>query len=545
MHAVGSFLKPYPGFFDNLPGNLMGGLIAAVVALPLALAFGVASGLGAGAGLYGAIACGIFAGFFGGTRGQVSGPTGPMTVVAAEMFSQQAGQPELIFAAIILGGLLQVLMGFFKIGQLIHYIPYPVVSGFMSGIGLIIILVQIPPLFGLDTPANALRGLKMLPQLLTGTNINALGIGLLTIGIIYLLPKVFRLIPATLVALLACTLLVVMTDLPIPQINDVGTIPTGFPTPSIPLFGFRMAELSLVVSAAFSLALLGTIDSLLTSLVVDKITHTRHSSDKELFGQGLGNMVAGLFGGLPGAGATMRSVVAVNNGATSGSASVLHGFILLAVLLGLGSAASSIPLSCLAGILITVGLDIIDYRGLRTIGKAHAGDVFVMVAVLLMTVFLDLIIAVLIGLALAAFLFCKRLSELELSHHGHLDTLTHRYEVLNNIPRDALKQYYIYTFEGPLFFGEARNFAQVISALPEIGTLIINFGSVSLIDQTAAFALEDGLSQLEKRKISVVCVGMPENIASYLSGMGILGMLLDNCYDNLEDALQHELGRST
>jgi sulfate permease, SulP family len=521
----------------HLKGDLTGGVVAAIVALPLALAFGVASGLGAQAGLYGAIACGIFAGLFGGTPGQVSGPTGPMTVVVASMIAAHTGQPELIFAAILLGGLLQIAMGALKMGGLIRYIPYPVISGFMTGIGIIIIAVEIPPLFGLPTPSNAVEGIKAIADIPSGLNPLAIVIGLVTILIIYLLPRLLRGIPPALVALFGCTLATVYLGLEIPQIRDIGAIPAGMPAPHIPLVSW--ANLTVIFSAGLSLAVLGAIDSLLTSVVVDKVTFQHHNSNRELIGQGIGNFVSGLFGGLPGAGATMRSIVNVQSGGKTQLSGVIHGVLLLGVLLGLGSLVSTIPLACLAGILITVGISIMDKRGLKSIGRAPSGDILVMIIVLLLTVFLDLITAVLVGLSIATFIFCKRFADLESSEHGHLESLQEFYDTIQRIPPEDLKRIYSYTFVGPLFFGEVSNFNRVLSQLSDIKILILNLENVNLVDQTGVFALDDTIKLLNQRGIRLLFTGLHHHLDPLLTKMNVSRHILpENRFDTLEDALE-------
>lgn len=530
--------QPKNPYLSNLHGDLTGGLIAAIVALPLALAFGVASGLGAEAGLYGAIACGLFVALFGGTPGQVSGPTGPMTVVAAGIVATHAGRPELVFGAVILGGLLQIIIGAIRGGQLVHYIPYPVVSGFMTGIGLIIILVEIPPLFGLDTPSSALEGVKSLPQIPELYNPFALIVGLSTIAVIYLLPRFAPKVPASLVALVLATIVTSYMGLDIPQIKDIGEIPLGLPIPRLPMLSF--SDLLVIVPAGISLALLGAIDSLLTSVIVDKITHRRHNSNKELVGQGIGNIVSGLVGGLPGAGATMRSVVNIQNGGRTNLSGVVHSIILLVVLLGAASIASLIPLATLAGILVTVGISIMDYRGLKRIPKTARDDVLIMLIVLALTVFLDLITAVLVGLALAAFLFCKRFSDLETSYHGHLDTLSHLHDVIHQIPEIHRKQIYLYTFNGPLFFGEARNFKQVIANLKDVHTMILSFQNVPLIDQTGLFSLEDSVHLLENQGSRVLFVGLAGEVKTAMERIGLIHRIPDeNFFESLEEAVHH------
>ncbi|HEY9686026.1 MAG TPA: SulP family inorganic anion transporter, partial [Coleofasciculaceae cyanobacterium] len=480
--------------FQYLGGDLVGGITAAIIALPLALAFGVASGLGATAGLYGAVACGIFAALFGGTPGQVSGPTGPMTVVTAGMIMNHHDHPDLIFASIILAGLIQILLGVFRLGKLIEYIPYPVISGFMTGIGVIIIALQIPPLFGLSGAGNVLEALEIFPRIPALLNPVATVIGLGTLATILILKKISPRLPSALIALALSTLAVVLLR---PDIPLIGAIPAGLPIPHLPTI--HLPELRLITEAAIALALLGSLDSLLTSVVVDKITGNRHDSNKELLGQGVGNMVSGLIGGLPGAGATMRSVVNIHAGGRTNLSGVIHGLLLLAVLLGLGALTANIPLACLAGILIHVGITIIDYRGLKGIRRSPRSDTAVMLVVLGLTVFVDLIIAVIAGIALASVLFVKNLSDVEPSTHHDLpeDELPH------GLPKELSREIYRYRFKGPLYFGEARNFSAVMDKLKGIRYLILDFEHVPMIDQTGAFALEDAIERAQRQGVKV------------------------------------------
>lgn len=298
-------------------GDLFGGVTAAIVALPLALAFGVASGAGATAGLYGAIFTGFFAALCGGTPTQISGPTGPMTVVITTVIASLLSRyPDtglaMAFTVVMIGGVLQVIFGLMRLGQYITLLPYTVISGFMSGIGVIIVLLQLPPLLGHQASGGVIGTLQDLPRFLSQPNGVALGLGLLTLAIVFFFPKRFnRVLPAPLVALVTATLLSVLVfgqaDLP-----RIGDIPTGFPGLKFPTFTLR--ELDEMLRYGLMLAVLGAIDSLLTSLVADSISRTQHDSDRELIGQGIGNLVSGLFGGLPGAGATMRTVVNVQAG---------------------------------------------------------------------------------------------------------------------------------------------------------------------------------------------------------------------------------------
>ena len=337
-------------FFDtrNIRGDIMGGVTAGVVALPLALAFGEASGAGPIAGLYGAMIVGFFASLFGGTGAQISGPTGPMIVVFAGVFASLSGDPKLVFLAVILAGVLQILFGIFKLGQYIKLVPYPVVSGFMSGIGCIIIALQTARLFGHEPIGKGtIPALKSIPGAVADPNFIALGLGIMTLLIVFMWPKnLGKWIPGALAALLIGTLVSVS----FPGAPILGDIPKGLPSLIVP--SFEADAMFIVVEAAVLLALLGAIDSLLTSLVADNMTRTKHDSDKELIGQGIGNSIAGLFGAIPGAGATMRTVVNIRSGGGTKISGMIHGALLFVAAVPLASVASQIPHAVLAGILV-------------------------------------------------------------------------------------------------------------------------------------------------------------------------------------------------
>ena len=403
--------------FANLKGDITGGVTAGVVALPLALAFGVQSGMGAIAGLYGAMALGIFAAIFGGTATQVSGPTGPMTVISAiviataiEATGSLAQGMGIIIGAFMLAGGFQIVFGLLRIGKYIKYIPYPVVSGFMSGIGVIIIMYQLYPLMGNASAPSTVAILTDIARPLSNLNASALGLGLGTIAIIYLFPRVTKAIPSTLVALFIASFAAFFLGLDVPLIGD---IPSGLPSLLIgELLNLDISYMWMIIEFAAMLAALGMIDSLLTSVIADNITKTKHDSNKELIGQGLGNIISAAIGGLPGAGATMRTVVNINSGGKTRVSGMIHGLLLLFILLGVGEYAAYIPLTVLAGILITVGIGIIDYRGLKHLAQVPASDAVIMILVLTITVFGNLIHAVGVGVVLACVLFMKKSSDL-------------------------------------------------------------------------------------------------------------------------------------
>ncbi len=535
-------------------GDIFGGLTAGIVALPLALAFGVQSGLGAEAGIYGAIFLGFFAALLGGTPSQVSGPTGPMTVVSAATvasFAASTGNLSLAFAALVvtfvLAGLLQISMGLLRIGSLIKYIPYPVISGFMSGIGVIIILVQIFPAIGLASPGTTLDVVKTIGSSLADTNIWALAYTVITILIIYAFPKITKLVPSTLVALLAVTGLSLLLGHEVPLIGD---IPQGFP--SLKLEAFTMIDSSLylkITEAAVTLAALGAIDSLLTSVIADNVTKTRHDSNKELVGQGVGNSVAGLFGGIPGAGATMRTLVNIRSGGKNHTSGMIHAMVLLAILLGLGSYAALIPKSVLAGILITVGIGILDYKGFRHINKVPRADAVIMIVVLIITVFFDLLIAVGAGLVLACILFMKKMSDIteERTQVNDMDSTFRGNGQSASLPGPLKKKVVVKSIDGPLFFGFAAGFQSRIDQLKELKYVILKMEKVPFIDQTGLYALEEAILSLEQKGIDVLFTGLQKQPKAMMEGIRLIPDLIQkqNLFENFDDCADWLLQNKT
>jgi SulP family sulfate permease len=532
--------------FDNLRGDIFGGITAGIVALPLALAFGVQSGAGPVAGLYGAIALGIFAATFGGTSSQVSGPTGPMTVVAAlvvikaieEYGSLEAGM-GFIICIFVLAGVVQILFGVLQLGAYIKYIPYPVVSGFMSGIGGIIILLQIFPFFGQTSPKKVVDVITHLADVIPIVNWEAMIIASSTIAIIYLFPRVTKAVPSTLIALVSMTILTNWIGLEVPVI---GTIPSSLPELKLSsIASIHASDITLIIELALTLALLGAIDSLLTSVIADNITKTKHHSNRELVGQGIGNIMAGCIGGLPGAGATMRTLVNVNAGGQTPLSGVVHGVLLLATLLGLGNYAQEIPIPVLAGILITVGIGIIDYKGFRHIKSVPRTDAVVMLIVLGMTVFVDLIQAVAVGLILSSILFMKQMSDQLGSEVKILPIKENCREWWKeNIPDSIADKIYVKHFPGPIFFGFAPALQAVAESLPDIRVVIFRMMNVPNIDQTGVYALEEVVLSLEKRNIAVVITGLQKQPYRLLERINLVpGLIPENyIFDEIEDCIQ-------
>ena len=501
---------------QSLKGDIFGGVTAGIVALPLALAFGVQSGLGAAAGLYGAIGLGIFAALFGGTNTQISGPTGPMTVVSATTIAlliAQKGSLESALPAIllcfVLTGAFMILMGILKLGQYIKYIPYPVVSGFMTGIGVIIIMLQLFPMLGYESPKTIPQILVNIGDPLRDIHYPSLGLTVLTMIIVYLFPKVSKTIPSTLVALISVTVLAWGLSM---DVAIIGAIPSGLPNLHFELFT-AISDFNLILMPAVTLAALGAIDSLLTSVVADNVTKTSHESNKELVGQGIGNMVAGMIGGIPGAGATMRTLVNINSGGTTKMSGVIHGVFLLLVLLGLSSMAALIPIPVLSGILLTVGISIVDKKGLSHIGKITKTDAIVLIIVLILTVFVDLLQAVAAGMIISSIIFIKQMGDItqkastttSIESDEEAEYLHDRYHIDISIrPFVSIK-----TINGPLFFGNSEYFMQLSKKIPDaIKLLIIDMRHVPYIDQSGLYSLESIILSLEQNKVQVYLLNL-------------------------------------
>ena len=536
---------------NNLRGDFYGGLTAAVVALPLALAMGVASGAGPIAGIYGAIFVGFFAALFGGTPAQVSGPTGPMTVVMAMIFTQYTSMfPDdpakgaaLAFTVVILGGLFQVLFGVLRLGKYIEYVPHPVVSGFMSGIGVIIILIQIGPVVGVASSSKPLEAAMAIPDVLANAHQASVILGLIALVVVYGIPKflpgVNKLMPSPLLALIVGTVVYInlMGDSGAPIIGD---IPKGIPEMVMPTF--MLEHLPDMIKSALILAALGAIDSLLTSLVADNITRTYHKSDRELIGQGIGNTAAGFFGGLPGAGATMRTVVNVKAGGLTPLSGALHAVVLLAIVLGAGGLAAEIPKAVLAGILIKVGTDIIDWDYLKRLKTAPKTGVLMMVTVLLMTVFVDLIMAMAVGMVMASFIFMKRMTDLQLKNAIATTSATEEVplsEEEGSIMESAKGDILLYHLEGPMSFGAAKGMARRLASFDHYKCLVLDMAHVPQVDFTSARALDDMIhdAQDNGRQAFVVCARPA--VKKFLERQGVIANLAEgHCVANRVEALR-------
>jgi SulP family sulfate permease len=513
-------------------GDLTGGVTAAVVALPLALAFGVASGVGAIAGLYGAIGLGFCAALFGGTPSQVSGPTGPMTVIMTTVVTLLVGRygPEaglaMAFTVVVLAGGFQVLFGLMKLGQYITMMPYTVISGFMSGIGVIIILLEVPPLLGVSLAGSVPTIVAGLPGAISQTNPTALALGLATFALVMLYPKRWNtVLPAPLVALVLITLASVLL-LPADAVPRLGAMPAGLPRLVVPRLSF--GDLRTLAGFALTLAVLGAIDSLLTSLVADNITRTHHDSDRELIGQGIGNIASGLIGGLPGAGATMRTVTNVQAGGRTALSGMIHALVLLVITLGAGPLASPIPQAVLAGILLRVGLEIIDWNFIFRAPLLSWKTTGLMWLVLILTVFWDLVTAVVVGVFLANILTIKRQNDLQREQMRRLqgaDDLVGDQHDLSpeecRLLQGCGRQVLLLQLAGPLSFGAGKFLSQQLSSVDDFHTLVLDLSDVPLLGVTAALAIETICLDCRQQQRRVMIVSDRSQPVERLNRLGV------------------------
>ncbi|MCB0635592.1 MAG: SulP family inorganic anion transporter [Lewinella sp.] len=526
----------------SLRADLLGGLLAAIIGLPMGLAFGVQSGLGPQAGIYTAIILAIVASVFGGTKTLITDPTGPMTVVAATVVSlslAQAGDLDnawpLIVGTFVLAGLFEMVFGIFDFGKYVKFMPYPVLSGFMAGIGVIIVSVQLFPLLGHASPKGFLNILTHLHEPLADLNVQALLLGGLTIATVYLFPLLTRRVPSILVAIILGTVVSVALGLEVPVI---GEIPRQLPQPHFgDLLRLHWSDIEIILTPAIMLGGLGVIDSLLTSVVADNLTKTKHNSRWTVIGQGVGNLITAFFGGIPGAGATMGTVTNIKAGAQTELSGVMKGVFLLMIVVGVADYVQYIPMSVLAGILITIGVGIIDYKGVRMLFKVPKQDAIVWSIVLLVTLFDNLLDAVGVGFALSAILFIGRMSK----------TMTERqqaaplHEVLeaHPLPAGLADKIIVKNLEGPLFFGFADRFRYHCESIKEGLIVILKMDAVPFLDQSGIVTLESVIQDWHHRGIQVYIVGANAQVRDSLEKVKVLPELVNasHCFRNLDDCL--------
>ncbi|WP_260681645.1 SulP family inorganic anion transporter [Aliiglaciecola sp. M165] len=512
----------------TLRGDLLGGTTAAIVSLPMALTFGVASGAGAEAGIYGALLVGLFAAMFGGTPTLISEPTGPMTVVmAAVLTTLIADNPDnglaMAFTVVMMAGLFQIAFGMLKLGRYITQMPYSVISGFMSGIGLILIIIQLAPFTGSAAPPGGVIGtLSELPSIITNINPIELMLGAATLAILLFTPKRFtKWLPPHLIALVIVSLVsvVVFSDA---GIQRIGEINIGLPSVNWPHFSAE--QFNTMIVDAMVLGMLGCIDSMLTSVIADNLTRTEHKSDKELIGQGMGNIVSGLFGGLPGAGATMGTVVNIQSGATSAFSGVFRVAVLLVAVFGASGLIEQIPLAVLAGIAIRVGMNILDWSFIKRSHRVSIQSAGVMFAVMLLTVFVDLIVAVGVGVFIANIITIDKLSrsqEKNIKAISDMDDKTPLSREEKALIRESKGQILMVYLSGPMIFGVAKALSREHAQIANHKVFIIDLSDVSMLDDTISLSIENAIKEAVELGKTVFLVSKSNATYKKLERLGI------------------------
>ena len=523
----------------NIPNDILSGITVAVIAMPLALAFGVASGLGAEAGMWAAICGGILVGLFGGSNTGVSGPTGPKVVQLAAIIAATklaTGEPDIVFAMsmVFLSGLVCIALALLKIGRFIYYTPYSVVSGFMCGIGVIIILLELPPMLGFATPNSVIDAIKQIPYDVMHEKPHALIISLATFGTILVWPRITKKqwLPAPLLGLIVGTSIAHIFHFT--DIEYIAQMPVGMPHLYIPDFT-RFGDM---IGGAFALAGLCIFDSLLTCLVADNMTGERHNSDREIFGQGIANLACGVVGGVTTATATMRTVANVKCGGKTGLASIVHGLVLLALMLGLAPYASYIPMACLAGILLKVGMDIIDYRVLPVLHRMPLTDSVCFWTVLILTISVDLLVAMGVGITIA---FVRIVQELGQAYEQDVVSLNQMNRALPadvSMPEELKEKVLKLRLEGPLFFGVSDTIYRASSALVDYKYLIIRMARVPMVDMSGAYLLDDIVEKAHQQGAIVFFTGLRPNVERTLDRLRIFEKMADgNCLKSFNDAI--------
>lgn len=503
----------------SLRGDIFGGLTTAVISLPLALAFGIASGAGAQAGLVGAVMVGLFAALFGGARTVISEPTGPMTVIMTAVITQMMAQdPEhgmaLALGVVLIAGLTQIFFGLLKLGHYITLMPYSVISGFMSGIGILLILMQLFPMSGLQNPGGGSIGILLaLPQLFSeamGTELLLAGI---TLVVLFVMPVKWRkLIPPHLLALVVVTLLSIAL-FSSEGVRRIGEVPVGLPEFNLP--HFELSLLGAVLLDGILLGILGCIDTLLTSMISDSLTREQHDSNRELIGQGIGNTLSSLFGGLPGAGATMGTVVNIQVGGQTPLAGIFRALILLTAVLLFAPVLEVIPMAVLAAIALKVGVDILDWSFIKRAHMVSKTATIIMYGVLLLTVFVDLLVAVAVGVFIANILTIEKLTRIQADAVRAVQDPDDDEPVMSLEERDrfalAKGKLMLFQLTGPMIFGVARAISNKQEALRNTSALILDLSAVPLLSTTVGLALENFAREAGQRHVPVwVCCGTPE-----------------------------------
>ncbi|PZD71406.1 Bicarbonate transporter BicA [Acaryochloris thomasi RCC1774] len=533
--------------FRNLRGDIFGGATAAVIALPMALAFGVASGAGAASGLWGAVIVGFFAALFGGTPTLISEPTGPMTVVMTAVIANlTAANPEnglaMAFTVVMMAGVFQIIFGSLRLGRYVTMMPYTVISGFMSGIGIILVILQLAPFLGQASPKGGVIGtLQAIPELISNIQLGETGLAVMTVAIIWFMPSKFkRFVPPQLVALIVGTVIGFVLFPDAEAIRRIGEITAGFPALQLPRFSGDQLQLMFVDAAV--LGMLGCIDALLTSVVADSLTRTEHDSNKELIGQGIGNIMSGLFGGIAGAGATMGTVVNIQAGGRSALSGLVRAGMLLVVILGAAKLAAMIPLAVLAGIALKVGIDIIDWDFLKRAHQISIKAALIMYGVIILTVLVDLITAVGVGIFVANVLTIDRMSALRSESVKAISDADDAVRLNANEKRwldEANGRVLLFQLSGPMIFGVAKAISREHHAIGECDAIVFDLSEVPHMGVTSSLALENAVKEAAESDRTVYIVGAAGQTKRRLEKMNVLSLIPpQNLYMDRAEALK-------
>tara|TARA_B100001093_G_C26805009_1_gene1005081 strand:- start:328 stop:1989 length:1662 start_codon:yes stop_codon:yes gene_type:complete len=540
------FSMDFKNIKNTIKGDFTGGLTAAIIALPMALAFGLqCNPEHPEIGLYTAIFLAIIASLVAGTKTLISDPTGPMTIIAAGVIASAGGAESglsTIIVSFAFAGIFQILFGIIKVAQYVKYISYPVLSGFMGGIGIIIILFQWNSFFG-DPPRKEIFDIiGHLPDPIIHHHWSAMILGLSTLGLIYIIPTISKKLPAGLIALIVGTLISFFID---PswgadwEFEIIGLIPNNLPTFKLEILDFEWSNLSIAIVSGLTLAGLGTIDTLLTSVVADNLTKTKHNGNRELIGQGLGNFVTALFGGIPGAGSTTGTVANINSNGTTNLSGIFKGIFLLIVLLGLGQFLDVVPKPVLSALLISVGIGIIDFKGMKRLISLKNSDSLVLILVILLTIFANLLVAVGVGMVLSSFFFMQRMGEIvdQQSKQGNISDMERKLKIPDSI-KDRIFEYEL---DGPLFYGFSDQFKEQAEAIVGKDAVIINMSSVPYIDASGIYVLEEVIQHFKDKNIEVVLVGVKDHIFKQFEELKVIPKTLpeEKAYNSVRSGLKY------
>ena len=501
-------------------GDLFGGIIAAIIAFPQALAFGVASGMGAAAGIWGAIILSLIAGILGCNLPLVSGPTGPTAIIIATIVGMASGNMTSVITILVMAAIFQMIISLTSIPRMIKYVPYPVISGFLTGIGLIIIILQFAPLLGGVAQSSTIKALMNYPLVFANINLHALGLGGVTLLILFFTPKIIsKFVPVQLLALILMTGIAYCFGLNVDKISSI-----VFSLPQFQMPHFTIDLIMRDIPTALTLAFIATSESLLTGIIMDSLTKVKHNSKRLVMAQGFGNLFCAITGSMMGAAATMRSVAAVKSGAKTRWAAILASGILALVLFKFTSFISQIPICVLAAILIKIGYDILDLKVLKVLKYAPKDDLYVLIAVLFLTVFYNLIFALGIGIILAALLYAKRIADdtnVKITHYNHLDYTPYEAKV----EKDSHYKIRILHIDGQFFFGSITQIVSHFDEMLETEYIILNYSSNTELDMSAIFALEDIIVRLRDQKIKLLLVIPGEKVYEQIKSLEVISQL--------------------